>query len=203
MGPVRLGNRCTGNHHAHRLRAAVRRRPGVEHLERKCARKAVTKEYIMSRVVLSSAIILSFAVSGFTWRSSLYPESWEPGYTDSQGRFLHDFSYAGYHRGEREIPSHNDNIIDITQAPYHSDNTGSDDVTSLIQQALDSAGESGGGVVYLPDGTYRIRPQGNNDYSLAIRYSDVVLRGAGADRTFLFNDNPVMRRKDIILVTPP
>ena len=39
------------------------------------------------------------------WRSALYPEGWTPETTDSQGRFLHDFSYAGYRLGEVEPPS--------------------------------------------------------------------------------------------------
>ena len=38
------------------------------------------------------------------WESTLYPKDWEPGFADSEGRFLHDFSYAGYHRGEIPIP---------------------------------------------------------------------------------------------------
>ena len=44
------------------------------------------------------------AKTGFDWRSSLYPEDWVPGYKDTQGRFLHDFSYAGYHMGEDSLP---------------------------------------------------------------------------------------------------
>jgi hypothetical protein len=33
-----------------------------------------------------------------SWRSKLYPENWKPGFNDGQGRFLHDFSFAGYHQ---------------------------------------------------------------------------------------------------------
>ena len=35
-----------------------------------------------------------------SWRSALYPEGWDPSFTDENGLFLHDFSYAGYHLGE-------------------------------------------------------------------------------------------------------
>src|SRR5262245_22017966 len=38
------------------------------------------------------------------WRSHLYPADWTPGYHDAEGRFLHDFSWAGYHNGEVAIP---------------------------------------------------------------------------------------------------
>ncbi|MGG4345295.1 hypothetical protein [Paenibacillus lautus] len=52
-------------------------------------------------------------------RSRLYPKNWYPGYRDEQGRFLHDFSYAGYRRGEEEIPRTKKNKrIDVTKAPY-------------------------------------------------------------------------------------
>ncbi len=39
------------------------------------------------------------------WRSALFPDDWRPlhagGRADSMGRYLHDFSFAGYRRGER------------------------------------------------------------------------------------------------------
>jgi len=118
--------------------------------------------------------------SGWKWRSSLYPERWKPGFKDSRGRFLHDFSYAGYHGDNRPIPHITENVLNITEAPYSADNTGTKDVTSIIQQALNDAGSSGGGVVYLPAGTYRIKIPSGADHGLAISYNHTVLRGAGA-----------------------
>lgn len=133
------------------------------------------------------------------WRSSLYPENWQPGYMDTQGRFLHDFSYAGYHQGEKKIPVVNKQIVDVTQPPYDADNTGQTDVSTVIQQALDDVGKNGGGVVFLPPGTYRVNP-GNNETALRIKYSNTVLRGAGPDSTFIFNSTSNMRQKNIIWV---
>ena len=135
------------------------------------------------------------------WRSALYPEDWEPGFKDSQGRFLHDFSYAGYHRGEINIPHITGNMVDVTQQPYNADNTGMNDVTAIIQQALDDVGMAGGGVVYLPAGTYRIKTSDTSDHGLKIAYDATILRGAGPDSTFLFHDETYMRNKDIIQVT--
>lgn len=134
-------------------------------------------------------------------RSSLYPEDWYPGYKDEDGRFLHDFSYAGYRMGQEPIPVDIPGaIIDVTEEPYFADATGGEDATAKIQAAIDAAGESGGGVVYLPAGTYKIKPQGTNNQALKLNRSGVVLRGAGPDQTFLYNDEPVMRGKDIITV---
>ena len=78
---------------------------------------------------------------------------------DEEGRFLHDFSYAGYHMGEVNIPPDPPGaVIDVTQAPYHADKTGVFDATAAIQAAIDDSSADGGGIVYLPPGTYRIRP---------------------------------------------
>ena len=134
------------------------------------------------------------------WRSLLYPEDWKPGFKDSRGRFLQDFSYAGYHQGMDSIPFVEDNILDVSKAPYNADNTGINDVTSIIQQAIDDAGNSGGGVVYLPTGTYRIKRPVSSDYTLRISGDRVVLRGAGPDSTFLFHDETQMRYKEVILI---
>ncbi len=132
-----------------------------------------------------------------TWRSKLYPENWKPGFKDSEDRFLHDFSYAGYHQGEIEIPFIENNIADVTLAPYNADNTGETDVTAAIQKALNDVGQSGGGVVYLPAGTYKVNP-GSGETALRIQYSNTILRGAGTDSTFIYNSNSNMRQKNII-----
>jgi hypothetical protein len=134
------------------------------------------------------------------WRSILYPEDWKPGFTLPDGRFLHDFSYAGYHAGEKDVPSVQGKVYNVTEAPYFADNTGSADVTAILQKALNDAGQSGGGVVFLPAGTYRIKP--GTSFALRIGYSNVILRGEGSNKTFLFNDEVNMRSKDIILVRP-
>jgi len=136
------------------------------------------------------------------WRSALYPADWQPGFRDAASRFLHDFSYAGYHRGEKPVPHIEGPVIDVTKPPYQADPTGGKDSTSDIQAALDAAADGDGGVVFLPPGTYRIQPQGTVDYALRLRGDKTVLRGAGADETFLFNDTPMMRGKTVIVVEP-
>ncbi|MFA6286497.1 MAG: glycosyl hydrolase family 28-related protein [Opitutaceae bacterium] len=132
------------------------------------------------------------------WRSSLYPENWKPGYTDDAGRFLHDFSHAGYHSGNIAIPDRTAPATDVTRPPYNADASGKTDTTRAIQQAIDAVGQSGGGIVYLPAGSYRISPQGADTFALRIRDDHVILRGAGADRTFLFNTAVKMRGKQVI-----
>lgn len=137
------------------------------------------------------------------WRSILYPHEWEPGYKDALGRFVHDFSYAGYHRGERSIPDNPPGATyDVTQSPYSADNTGATDATDAIQAAIDDAEAAGGGIVYLPAGTYRVGPPDEETAALRIEGDGVVIRGAGPDQTYVFNDDPVMRQKRIFYFRP-
>jgi hypothetical protein len=138
------------------------------------------------------------------WRSPLVPADWHPGFADAQGRFVHDFSYAGYHLGTERWPDAVEPVVDVTAAPYGADPTGVEDSTAAIQQALDDVGVQGGGTVLMPAGTYRVLPPDptTSHKVLRVRYSHVVLRGEGRDRTFLFNDATVMSSGDVILVRP-
>lgn len=81
---------------------------------------------------------------------------------------------------------------------YGADPTGEADSTNAIQAAINAAGSAGGGVVFMPEGTYRVKPQGNNNQALLINKNGIVLRGAGAEKTRIFNDEHNMRRKTII-----
>lgn len=148
-------------------------------------------------------ILLSFSASTFTtnaqqWRSKLYPKDWQPGFADEEGRFLHDFSYAGYHSGLKEIPFITNNIVNITAAPYNADNTGKKDVTVKLQKAIDDLAAKGGGVLYLPEGVYLTNvPEGKN-IGITITSSNIVIRGAGAGKTFIKNTSILMRQKTLI-----
>lgn len=146
----------------------------------------------------------TFAIQGTgKWRSSLYPADWTPATTDGSGRFLHDFSYAGYHGGTEPLPASPPGpMVDATQAPYLADPTGSVDSTAAIQQALDAVGEGGGGVVYLPPGTYLISLPASQKWALRIRYPRTVLRGAGRDKTFVECTSTTITSANIILVQP-
>ena len=152
-------------------------------------------------LVLIIPALLSAADSA-SWRSTLYPENWTPGFTDEEGRFLHDFSHAGYRQGEAPIPDRADNVIDVTHAPYGADRSGRADATAAIQRALDAAADKGGGVVFMPAGTYRVAPPEGAKSALEVHGDGVVLRGAGASRTFVFNDATTMTGKRVIELKP-
>ncbi|MBP3938930.1 MAG: hypothetical protein IK955_05940 [Clostridia bacterium] len=46
--------------------------------------------------------------------------------------------------------------IVVTEAPYDADNSGKEDVTAIIQRAIDDCFANGGGTVWLPKGEYRV-----------------------------------------------
>lgn len=45
--------------------------------------------------------------------------------------------------------------VDITKAPYNADKTGKNDVSDIIQKAIDDVSNKGGGTVYVPAGVYK------------------------------------------------
>ncbi|MGB0372303.1 MAG: discoidin domain-containing protein [Opitutales bacterium] len=164
----------------------------------KIKRQTITSNRVICLISLTLGLCCNLAA----WRSELYPADWQaPDVTQSfeTEKLIQDFSTVGYRNGE-EIPEITGPVYDITQAPYNADNTGSSDATAAIQQAIDDAEIAGGGVVYLPAGTYRVQPQGDSDYSLKIDQSGVVLRGAGVDQTFIYNTSAEMRKKSVVRI---
>ncbi|MEN9800127.1 MAG: hypothetical protein RL653_3824 [Pseudomonadota bacterium] len=112
------------------------------------------------------------------WRSALYPEDWTPGFTAADGRFLHDFSYAGYRAGEVPLPEEDPPPRIDAVSDFGADPDGGVDATAALQAALDAAGADGG-TVYLPAGDYRV------DGLLKMERPGVVLAGAGVGATRL------------------
>ncbi|MEW5740245.1 MAG: hypothetical protein AB1938_15035 [Myxococcota bacterium] len=105
------------------------------------------------------------------WHSRLYPEDWTPSFTDDAGRFLHDFSYAGYAHGERAPMPTSSFIVHVAMD--------GGDMTGDVQGALNAVAALDGGVVLLGPGRFRI------DGTLTVTHSGVVLKGSGRDKTWL------------------
>lgn len=137
-----------------------------------------------------------------TWRSSLYPENWTPAADVSfaKDKFIQDFSYSGYRRGESEIPTPMDRVSDAVTR-FGADPTGTTDSTRAIQAALDAVGGQGGGVVLLPPGNYQVSlPAPDATAVLRISKNNTILRGSGAGRTFIRNASTFMRGRSIISI---
>ncbi len=155
----------------------------------------------MRKSILYLFLFVHYFANAQSWRSGLYPDDWEPSstkifYSDA---FLQDYSYAGYARSEKVLPSATGTLYNVTKAPYNADKTGANDATAAIQKAINAAQTAGGGIVYLPTGTYKVSP-GANTYALLINKSNVYLKGDGVGKTFILNTSYKMKNKNIINV---
>ncbi len=164
----------------------------------------------VARTRLCSLLVLLFCwagtLTGLAWRSVLYPQNWTPPGPSTNfetNKLLQDFSYAGYQAGEAPIPTIIGPVYNVTNAAWGADSTGTTDSTKVIQNAINAAKSAGGGVVYLPPGTFKISVQSGNAYALRIDSSGIVLRGAGAGLTFLLNTTTNMRDKVAVLIDGP
>ncbi|WP_439484355.1 DUF4955 domain-containing protein [Cyclobacterium plantarum] len=103
---------------------------------------------------------------------------------------LPDFSYAGYHFSEKEIPSYNElKIFDVTSFGAIPNDGNYDD--EAIQKAIDAAqNNKGGGVVFFPPGKFLIAPDEDKSKFFLINKSNIILRGSGsgAGGTEIFQD---------------
>jgi hypothetical protein len=54
-------------------------------------------------------------------------------------------------------PSSGTGIYNLIHAPYCADNTWTNDVAGILQQAIDDAAAAGGGIVYVPAGVYLVK----------------------------------------------
>lgn len=107
--------------------------------------------------------------------SSLWGESgerWEPA-----GR-LPDFSYAGYHAGEAEIPT--PQVRWNLKRDFGAKGDGRTDDSPALLRATRTIK---GGVLYIPEGTYVIKRR------IDINRGNLVLRGAGPEKTILYFPN--------------
>lgn len=86
-------------------------------------------------------------------------------------------SYAGYRYGDVPLTTTNTTTFNVKEAPFNAKGDGvTDDSESLIN-AIQAAQLAGGGIVYLPDGTYQCSKV------LFIGASNIVLRGESVTGT--------------------
>ena len=87
---------------------------------------------------------------------------------------LPDFSFAGYHCGEKPLPKI-EQVADVKQFGAKGDGTTDD--SGAIQKAIDSTKS---GAIFIPEGKYLLGEV------VTISKSNIVLRGAGPDKTVLY-----------------
>jgi hypothetical protein len=93
-------------------------------------------------------------------------------------------AYAGYRRGEAEIP---DLPVVANVLDFGAVNDGTGDNSRAFRLAIDAAWYAGGGAVLVPAGTYRI------NQIILLHRDGVVLRGEGKGETILEFDRPLVQ----------
>lgn len=138
-------------------------------------------------------------IQGERWESELFTPSWYPG---NPNNTLQDFSYAGYQSGRIDPPVGTNNYSNLFFVDdYGADPSGSADSTAAIQSAIDAAESSEGvNVVLLGPGTYRVAPPDDKAQALIIDQDNVILRGQGASKTFIYNSKQDMRSSTVIRI---
>lgn len=104
---------------------------------------------------------------------------------------LSDYSYAGYHFSEKEIPDISTwrkvNVTDFGALP--NDTIFDDEQVQAAIKAIDASGKPT--VLFFPAGQYLFSPDNDNWHYIEIRTSNIVLKGEGTgpDGTELFFAN--------------
>ncbi|KQW99551.1 glycosyl hydrolase family 28-related protein [Flavobacterium sp. Root420] len=111
--------------------------------------------------------------------------------TDSKTNYLPDFSYAGYHFGESQIPESGGKIVNATDFGVKA-NDGLDDSKALLKAIKAASSTEGNVVLQLPAGRIILSE------ILYIERSNFVLRGAGSGEsgTEMYCPRPMMYLKD-------
>ncbi|MEP3390515.1 MAG: DUF4955 domain-containing protein [Reichenbachiella sp.] len=93
---------------------------------------------------------------------------------------LLDYSYAGYHYSEEEIPVVDDwQQFNVTDYGAVADDEGHDD--DAIQAAINAAeAHNGSAVVYFPAGKFLVSADNDANKNIRISRSNIVLKGAGS-----------------------
>ena len=111
--------------------------------------------------------------------------------TDSKANYLPDFSYAGYHFGESQIPEVTGIIINAADFGVKA-NDGLDDSKALIKAIKEANSTEGNVVLQLPAGRIILSD------IVYIERSNFVLRGTGSGEngTEIYCPRPMMYLKD-------
>jgi pectate lyase-like protein len=113
-------------------------------------------------------------------QAQVHSELWGAGGENWNGESrLPDFSYAGYHRGEIEIPK-----VPVV-ANVQSFGAKGDGVADDTQAFLDAIAQTDHGAIFIPPGRYKLSK------IIELNKPGLVLRGAGPEQTILFFPTPL------------
>ncbi|MBP8790095.1 MAG: DUF4955 domain-containing protein [Breznakibacter sp.] len=120
-----------------------------------------------------------------------------------EATILPDFSYAGYHRGEKAIPEVKYKVFDIADYGAVPNDTLSD--RAAIEKAVAAAVQNGSGIVFFPKGRFVVNDGSEEPRPITIKAKNLVLRGSGSgvDGTELFMKNVLPAKNPEQMWTSP
>lgn len=106
-------------------------------------------------------------------------------FAEGKSTILPDFSYVGYRWGECPLPVVDYRVFDVCDYGAVPDDGLSDRAAFEAAIAAATASGPGGAVIYVPEGRYEMRDASSPNTPIVIDGDNIVLRGAGRDRSVL------------------
>lgn len=137
----------------------------------------------MFKRLIASAVILAAPISAPAQEKDVYTPVWnqfvEARKTGAEP-VLPDFSYAGYHYGEKAIPHVQGPVFDVTKFGAIPNDDKSDE--EALRRAFAAAERAGGGVVLFPAGEFLFNTETDPGKPIEVNAGNIVMRGAGFGR---------------------
>ncbi len=135
---------------------------------------------------------------------SVEAAAWLAFESGEEDNILIDYSYAGYHRGEKSVPD----LSSLGYATYditHYGAVANDDLSdrAAIVAAAAALKANGGGILYIPEGTFDLHTADDISESTIITTGNIILKGAGRDLTTLRMSSPMQPTSESILYSSP
>ncbi len=130
-------------------------------------------------------------------------ENYVEGQKSGKPTQLLDFSFAGYHHGEKGVPDVDHKVFNVCDYGAVANDHRSD--REAVIRAIAAAEANGSGIVFFPKGRYLLHEKGEENNSIFIKSSNIVLRGEGSgiDGTEIYMDECLRAPNRIELWTSP
>jgi len=120
---------------------------------------------------------LSFSIMVNAQESQLWNE-FKANKQTGKSSELPDFSYAGYHHGEKAIPDLKHQVFDVTDYGAIPDDGKSD--KEAIRATVSAAVKNGSGIVFFPKGRFLVNEDNDDLKPIVIKGNNIVFRGSGS-----------------------
>lgn len=140
--------------------------------------------------IILLSISTLFAIEGRAQESKLWKQFVQAQETGEVST-LPDFSYAGYHHGEKAVPKSTAKIFNVVDYGAVPDDGKSDRIA--IEMAIKMAQKNGSGVIYFPKGRFNVNEKSDPKKEILISGGGIIFRGAGSGEggTELYMDTPM------------